>query len=109
MTNQIPSLSSRDVALDNLEIIEQQEKFIMYLVDVLLNEYSTYRKIDSQYRLRQSNAVLHNLKCWYEDSPEKPFNPTLLDVYDDSGSMEYLDNRINETKKKILELIRSKL
>lgn len=105
MNNQITSLSSQDIVLENLQIIDKQEKLILYLVDQLLNEYSTYRKIDSRYRLYQAKSVLHNIQCWYEDSPEKPFNYTLLDVYEDIDN----DTRLNKVKDDIVKLIKSKL
>ena len=87
------------------EIIEHQELMIKYLIDQLLNEYTSFNKNIPKYRLRQANTTLHNINCWYEDSVENPFNTLLLETYNDSGSTDYIDNRIANVKTQLLELI----
>lgn len=88
------------------EICERQEQFILYLTDQLLTEFSYYKKTDANYRIRQAKNILHNIDCWFDNSVEKPFNDTVLEVYGWEDMLEQIHERTVRIYKSIKKLIK---
>lgn len=99
-------MTDNDKLFEMLDVINRKDKFIMYLLDQLINEYCHYNSNTPTYKLKQANTTLNNIQRWYSNSVELPFNERLLEVYDDAE--ERIESRIDSTKHNVNVILENK-